>query len=86
MALLFPLVTPASFPHLNVPATFPGAHRVTVGIKGVVNDPLGRVKFVIVFEAQVSKTFSDCLKPWTFGLIPEGIVGVSSIDDFTEQY
>ena len=41
---------------------------------------------MIVFEAQVPKAFSDRLKPWTFGLIPEGIVGVGSIDDFAEQY
>src|SRR5260370_18723354 len=66
---------------------FPLAHHLmTVGVKGIVNDPLGCIKFVIVFETQVSKAFGNCLKPWTFGLIPERIVGISSIDDLTKQY
>src|SRR6516225_740468 len=41
---------------------------------------------MVVLKAQVPKAFSDSFKSWAFGLIPERIIGVSPIDDFTEQY
>jgi hypothetical protein len=41
---------------------------------------------MVVLKAQVPKAFSDSFKSRAFGLIPERIVGVSPIDNFTEQY
>src|SRR5260221_1810030 len=41
---------------------------------------------MVVLEAQVPKAFSNSFKSGAFGLIPERIVGVSSINDFTKQY
>ena len=41
---------------------------------------------MVVLEAHVPKAFSNRFKSCAFGLIPECIVGVSSVNDFTKQY
>src|SRR5260221_14514031 len=41
---------------------------------------------MVVLEAQVPKAFSNSFKSCAFGLIPERIVGISSINNFTKQY
>jgi len=41
---------------------------------------------MVVLEAQVPKAFSNSFKSGALGLLPERIVGVSSINDFTKQY
>ena len=77
---------PASNVSFEHPVWFPFAHHLlAVSIKSVIDDPLGRIEFMVVLKAQVPKAFSDSFKSWAFGLIPERIVGVSPIDDFTEQ-
>jgi hypothetical protein len=41
---------------------------------------------MVVLEAQVPKAFGNSFKSRAFGLIPERIVGVSAVNDFTKQY
>jgi hypothetical protein len=40
---------------------------------------------MVVLEARVPKAFSNGSKSYSFGLIPECIVVVSSVNDFTKQ-
>src|SRR5258708_12260732 len=72
---------------LEHPVWFPLAHHLlAIGIESVIDDPLGRIEFVVVLEAQVPKAFSNSFKPCAFGLIPERIIGIRSINNFSEQY
>ena len=61
-------------------------HFLTIGVESVIDDPLDQVKVVIVFKTQMSEPFSDGLKSWTFRMMPKGIIGISSIDDLTQQH
>jgi hypothetical protein len=40
---------------------------------------------MVVLKAQMPEAFRNSFKSWALRLIPERIVGVSPIDDFTEQ-
>src|SRR5207253_855560 len=72
---------------LEHPVWFPLAHHLlTIGIESVIDHPLGRILFLVVPEAQMPKAFSNSFKSGTFGLIPKRIVGISSINNFAEQY
>lgn len=67
---------------LEHPVWFPlPDHLPAICIKGVINDPLGRIQVMVVLEAHMSKAFSNRFKARAFGLIPERIVSVSSILD-----
>jgi len=57
-----------------------------VGVESIIDDPLGRIQFVVVLEAQVPKAFSDSFQSRAFGLIAKRIVSISSINNSTEQY
>src|SRR5262249_32399066 len=60
-------------------------HLFAISIEHIVDDPLGRVYFVIVFVAEVPEAFGNCLKSGPFRLIIERVVGIRGIDDFSEK-
>src|SRR5207247_2001467 len=60
-------------------------HLLTVGVEGIVDDPLGGVQLVVILEAQVLEALGNRLQPLSFGLVPEGIVGIRPVDDLAEQ-
>src|SRR5207302_2786464 len=60
-------------------------HFLAVGIKGIVNEPLGSIQCVIVLVAEMAKTFCDSLQARSFGLSIQGIIGVRAVDDLAQQ-
>src|SRR6266700_1120030 len=60
-------------------------HFLAIGVEGVIDDPLGGVLLVVVFETQLAEALSDGLQSWSLGLVPEGIVGIRAVHDLTEQ-
>src|SRR5262249_8635834 len=63
--------------YLKSPSGFPALHHLfAIRIEHIVDDPLGRVYFVIVFVAEVPEAFGNCLKSGPFRLIIERVVGI----------
>jgi hypothetical protein len=60
-------------------------HLLTVGIEGVVDDPLSAVDLVVVAEAEMAKAFGDGFQARSLRLPPELVVGVRAVDDLAEQ-
>src|SRR6476469_7077878 len=56
-------------------------HLPAVGIEGIVDDPLGGVLLVVVLEAEMAESLGDRFQAGALGLVPEGIVCVSAVDD-----
>src|SRR5229473_1059894 len=56
-------------------------HFLTIGIQGVIDDPLGGVLLMVVFVAQVAEAFGNRLQPWPLRLVPQGVIGICAIDD-----
>src|SRR5262249_7995694 len=60
-------------------------HLLAIGIESVIDDPLCCIDLVIVFVAEMAKTFSDGFEPGPFRLAIERVVRVCCVDDFSEQ-
>src|SRR6266436_4090537 len=60
-------------------------HFLTIGIEGVVDDPLGGVLLVVVLETEVAEALSDGLQSRSLGLVPERIIGIRAIHNLAEQ-
>src|SRR6266571_6517905 len=60
-------------------------HLLTVGIEGIIDDPLGGVQLVVVPVAQVPEALGNRLQPLSFRLVPERIICIGAIHNFTEQ-
>ena len=58
---------------------------MTVGVEGIIDDPLGGVQLVVICEAQVPEALSNCLQPLSFRLVPEGVIGIGTVDNLAEQ-
>src|SRR5215213_5299394 len=61
-------------------------HLFAVRVEGVVDDPLGRIELVVVFVTEMTEALGNRVESRPFGLMPERIVGVSSVDDPAEQH
>src|SRR5216683_6909969 len=61
-------------------------HLCAVSIQRVVNNPLSRVDFVIVPEIQMAKSFGNGIQPGPFWLVPQRIVRIRAIHNFSKQH
>src|SRR5215472_8719145 len=60
-------------------------HLLAVRVQRVVDNPLPGVDLVIVPEPEMSETFGNSVESRRLRLVPQGIVGISAIDDLGEQ-
>src|SRR5262249_59431917 len=60
-------------------------HLLTVGVQGVIDGRFGCNDCVIVSISKMAETFGDRLQSCRFGLMPEGVIRVSSIDDLCQE-
>lgn len=56
-------------------------HFFAVFVQRIVNNPLGRVDFVVVLKIQVAKSFCNGAQPGTLRLLPQGVVSICAIDE-----
>src|SRR6266852_3546436 len=61
-------------------------HLLAVSIQRVVNNPLGRVDFVIVPEIQMAESFGNGIQPGPLWLVPQRIVRIRAIHNFSKQH
>src|SRR6266446_2137675 len=64
----------------------PFHHFFAVRIQRVVNNPLGRIDFVVAPEVQMAKTLRNGVQPGGLRLLPQGIIGVRAIHNFPKQH
>src|SRR5437899_2332295 len=60
-------------------------HLAAVSIQSIIDDPFRSVDFMIVLESQMTKPLCNCVETGTFRLMPERVVRVRAIDNFSEQ-
>src|SRR6266568_2257586 len=70
----------------RLPPASPLNHLLAVSIQRVVNNPLGRVDFVIVPEIQMAESFGNGIQPGPFRLVPQRIVRIRAIHNFSKQH
>src|SRR5260370_13646614 len=61
-------------------------HGLAVGIEGIVDNPFRRILLMIILVAQMPEAFGNSVESRSFRLMPERIVGISAIDNFSQQY
>ncbi len=44
-------------------------HLLAVGVESIVDDPLGGVLLMVIFEAQVAEALGNGLEPFSFWLV-----------------
>src|SRR4029077_19050732 len=60
-------------------------HLPAIGVKRVINNPLGRIDFMVVAEVQLSKSLGDRIQSSSLGLMPQRVVRVGAVYDFSQQ-
>src|SRR6266852_5212213 len=86
-SLLFP-VSPGSIcvPSTEGPIRLTALHHLfAVRVERIVNNPLGRIDFVVVLKIQPAKPFRDGVQPRALRLLPQSIVGIRAIHDLPKQ-
>src|SRR5216683_2996991 len=61
-------------------------HLFAVGVERLVNNPLGRIDFVVVPEIKMAKPFRDGLQSRALRLLPQRVIGIRAIHDLPEQH
>src|SRR5579859_7324790 len=61
-------------------------HLLAIGIKSIIDDPLGSILFMIIFIAQVTEALSNGVESCRLWLLPQRVVGISPIDNLAKQY
>ena len=61
-------------------------HLFAVRVERLVNNPLGRIDFVVVPEIKMAKPFRDGLQPRALRLLPQRVIGIRAIHDLPEQH
>src|SRR5713226_449127 len=85
--LLFP-VSPGSIcaPSAESPIRLTALHHLfAVRVERIVNNPLGRVNFVVVLKIQPAKPFRDGVQPRALRLLPQRVVRIRAIHDLPKQ-
>src|SRR5258708_10427252 len=54
-------------------------HLFAVGVERIVNNPLGRIDFVVVPEIKMAKPFRDALQPRALRLLPHRLIVILPI-------
>src|SRR6266436_4980628 len=60
-------------------------HLLAVGVERIVNNPLGRIDFVVILKIQTAKPFCDSVQPRALRLLPQCVVGIRPIHDLPKQ-
>src|SRR5262245_48057269 len=60
-------------------------HLLTVGVEGIVDDPLGGDALVVVLDPEVTEPLGDGIESRRLGLVPQGVVGVGPVDDLRQK-
>src|SRR5258705_7778800 len=61
-------------------------HLAAIRIERVIDNPLGRIVFVVILEAEMPKAFGDSFESWSLGLMIQGVIGVGAVDDPPKQH
>src|SRR2546428_10503332 len=79
-------VRPVYVPSTKSPVWLPALHHfLAVRIQRIVNNPLGRIDFVVVLKIQAAKPFRDGIQPRAFRLLPQRVVSVRAIHNLSKQ-
>ena len=73
---------PSTEPTVRLPTSH---HFLAVRIQRIVNNPLGRIDFVVVLKLQVAKSLRDGIQPRAFRLLPQRVVSVRAIHNLSKQ-
>src|SRR5260370_1973899 len=60
-------------------------HLLAVCVDRIVNNPLGRIDFVVILKIQTAKPFCDSDQPRALRLLPQRVVRIRAIHDLPEQ-
>src|SRR5260221_13216554 len=61
-------------------------HLLTIGVEGVIDNPLSGVLLVVILETEVAEALGDGLQPRPLGLVPERVVGIGAVDDLAQEH
>src|SRR2546423_1655301 len=61
-------------------------HLAAIRIERVVDDPLSRIVFMVVFEAEMPEAFGDSFQARSLRLLIQRVVGVGTVNDPPQQH
>jgi len=61
-------------------------HLFAVFVERIVNNPLGRVDFMVALKIQAAKSFRNGVQPRALRLLPQSVVSIRAIDDLPKQH